>query len=122
MTTDKLNDLGTEDTNSKEEESQSSQQPSVRFAQFPTVPLPTSKAWKTYFMQEVAGDKYLEFQLLLMTVATGILDAMVRSLSLLHTKPGFHIPTWHILVAMKVNSSPTRQPCDEQVFSSSALQ
>lgn len=83
MTTDKLNDLGSEETNSddKEEQSQSSQQPSVRFAQFPTVPLPTSKAWKTYFMQEVAGDKYLEFQLLLMTVATGILDAMVCSRS-----------------------------------------
>ena len=27
-------------------------------------------------MQEVAGDKYLEFQLLLMTVVTGCLDAM----------------------------------------------
>lgn len=38
--------------------------------------IPSAEAWKIYFMQEVAGDKYLEMQLLLMTVVTGALDAM----------------------------------------------
>lgn len=38
--------------------------------------LPSKRAWKTYFTQEVAGDRYLEAQLLLMTIATGMLDAM----------------------------------------------
>ncbi|PPJ56214.1 hypothetical protein CBER1_09384 [Cercospora berteroae] len=38
--------------------------------------MPKSRAWQTYFMQEVAGDKYLEAQLLLMTIVTGALDVM----------------------------------------------
>jgi uncharacterized membrane protein YoaK (UPF0700 family) len=37
---------------------------------------PSKQAWKTYFTQEVAGDKYLESQLLLMTIVTGCVDAM----------------------------------------------
>ncbi|EME87565.1 uncharacterized protein MYCFIDRAFT_129567, partial [Pseudocercospora fijiensis CIRAD86] len=38
--------------------------------------LPSASAWRTYFFQEVAGDKYLESQLLFMTIVTGALDAM----------------------------------------------
>jgi len=38
--------------------------------------MPSSKAFQMFFMQEIAGDTYLEAQLLLMTVATGCLDVM----------------------------------------------
>lgn len=37
---------------------------------------PSRRNWQRYFLQEVAGDKYLEAQLLLMTLTTGCLDIM----------------------------------------------
>ncbi|KAF2209719.1 hypothetical protein CERZMDRAFT_46710 [Cercospora zeae-maydis SCOH1-5] len=48
-------------------------------ARLPSPPprrLPNAGAWQTYFMQEVANDKYLEAQLLAMTIVTGALDVM----------------------------------------------
>lgn len=41
--------------------------------------MPKSKAWALYFGQEIAGDKYLEFQLLMMTIGTGMLDAVTNT-------------------------------------------
>ncbi|KXT17765.1 hypothetical protein AC579_3647 [Pseudocercospora musae] len=71
--TDKLNDLGEHQHKPPPEKSQS-QSIYNTFRNPPA--LPSASAWRTYFFQEVAGDKYLEFQLLLMTMVTGALDAM----------------------------------------------
>ncbi|CAK3995068.1 hypothetical protein AC579_3647 [Lecanosticta acicola] len=78
VSSDKLNDLGPEDTPKSYDGKEGASQSGKQFGSppTPTIVLPTSAAWKTYFMQEVAGDKYLGLQLLLMTVSTGILDAM----------------------------------------------
>lgn len=37
---------------------------------------PSRRAWRAFFHQEVAHNKYLEAQLLALTLATGIVDAM----------------------------------------------
>ncbi|SMY20482.1 unnamed protein product [Zymoseptoria tritici ST99CH_1A5] len=69
---DKINDLSKSRSNS-----QSSSSPTEPPAS--KISFPTRSSWRTYFMQEVATDRYLEAQLLLMTLTTGVLDAMTYS-------------------------------------------
>ncbi|KAF2171394.1 hypothetical protein M409DRAFT_50841 [Zasmidium cellare ATCC 36951] len=73
---DDLDDLGPESTSESTSPSPSSNPPSRWLNPFHPSNLPTPAAWQTYFLQEVAGDTYLELQLLLMTLATGMLDSM----------------------------------------------
>ncbi|KAK4506455.1 hypothetical protein PRZ48_000187 [Zasmidium cellare] len=73
---DDLDDLGPETTIESTSPTSNSKPPSRWLNPFHPSNLPTPAAWQTYFLQEVAGDTYLELQLLAMTLATGMLDSM----------------------------------------------